>query len=300
MAPLPARFEPDNRGKCQLAAFHILADPLADRGLGALRVEDVVGDLEGEPEGPAKRRKHGELIVAGRHRQATQFQGSTEQCAGLAPVDPFQPRHLLGGRGCRQIADPPAFRRQIVGLPAHERLAAGRPCQHEAAACGGRGRHALRECLKGQSLQGITAEDGGRLVKLAVAGGPASAEVIIIHRRQVIMHERVGVDHLNGQGRRRGRFPRLLARSPRTVARACGRGPEHQGRPQPLAGRQQGIPHRINEAGRCVGRHLDRRVETGIDEAADPLQGAHHRRIEIRSIAHFDHGITMIGVERER
>ena len=87
----------------------------------------------------------GNFLFSLSHRQATQFQGSTEQCAGLAPVDPFQPRHLLGGRGCRQIADPPAFRRQIVGLPAHERLAAGRPCQHEATACGGRGGHALRE-----------------------------------------------------------------------------------------------------------------------------------------------------------
>ena len=40
-----------------------------------------------------------------------------------------------------------------------------------------------------QRLQGIADQDGGRLIKGAMAGRAAAAQVIVVHRRQIIVHQ---------------------------------------------------------------------------------------------------------------
>jgi len=54
--------------------------------------------------------------------------------------------------------------------------------------------------LKGERLQGIPREDGRCLTKGAVAARFATSQVIIVHGRQVIMYQRIGVNQLNGTG----------------------------------------------------------------------------------------------------
>ena len=91
--------------------------------------------------------------------------------------------------GGGHVTNPAAFRSQVVGLTAHQRRAAGRTGQHATALCGNRRRHARCERFEGQGLEGIATENGRRFVELAMAGGAAPAEIVIIHRRQIIVHE---------------------------------------------------------------------------------------------------------------
>ncbi len=59
----------------------------------------------------------------------------------------------------------------------------------------------MREHIEGLGLQGIAGENGGGLVEGAVAGGAAAAQVVIVHGRQIVMHQRVGVDEFHRAGR---------------------------------------------------------------------------------------------------
>ena len=57
------------------------------------------------------------------------------------------------------------------------------------------------EQMERQHLQGIAGEDRGRLVELPVAGRSAAAQVVVVHGRQVVVDERIAVDHFDGAGR---------------------------------------------------------------------------------------------------
>ena len=60
------------------------------------------------------------------------------------------------------------------------------------------------EHLEGQRQQGVAGQDRRRLAEHLVAGRPAAAQVVVVHRRQVVVDQRVGVDHLDGTGGRQG------------------------------------------------------------------------------------------------
>jgi hypothetical protein len=63
----------------------------------------------------------------------------------------------------------------------------------------GRQRGIASEQLEGERLQSITHQDRRRLVVGFVAGRPATAQIVVIHRRQVIVHERIHVDSSTAQ-----------------------------------------------------------------------------------------------------
>ena len=50
------------------------------------------------------------------------------------------------------------------------------------------------EPLKGGGLQAIAGKNGSRLVKGAVQRGLPSPEVVVVHRREIIVHKGVGVE----------------------------------------------------------------------------------------------------------
>ena len=85
-----------------------------------------------------------------------------------------------------------------------ERLAAG----HAAEPGGARQRRApassralrpasvaspVGEDVEGKRQQAVAGEDGGRLVEGAVHGRLAAAQIVVVHRRQVVMDQRVAV-----------------------------------------------------------------------------------------------------------
>ena len=54
------------------------------------------------------------------------------------------------------------------------------------------------EQSEGECLQGIASQNGCGLAKAYVAGWVAATQVVVVHRWQVIMHQGIGVHHLNG------------------------------------------------------------------------------------------------------
>jgi hypothetical protein len=88
--------------------------------------------------------------------------------------------------------------------------------------------------------QGIAGEQGGRFIELAMGGGAAPAEVVVIHAGQIVMNERIRVHALHGHGGRHGG-----AGGPATQLG----GSEDQDRAQPFATGLQAVPHRRVQAG---------------------------------------------------
>ena len=76
--------------------------------------------------------------------------------------------------------------------------------------------------LERLGVEAVAGEDGDVLAELDVAGGPAAAQVVVVHRREVVVDEAVGVDELERGGERED-ARRVACRAPwRWRARAPG------------------------------------------------------------------------------
>ncbi len=58
------------------------------------------------------------------------------------------------------------------------------------------------QVAEGLRVEPVAGEDRDVLAERDVAGGPAAAQVVVVHRRQVVVDQRVGVDQLE-RGRQR-------------------------------------------------------------------------------------------------
>ena len=120
-------------------------------------------------------------------------------------------------------------------------FAAGSPRQH-AGELGAHRRVRMplrrRHRLEGKGEEGIADQDRRRLVEGDMAGRLAAAEVVVIHRRQVVVNQGIGVHHLDGGGGVDGPGARHLEEAGTR---------EHQEGPEPLAAREEGIAHRLEE-----------------------------------------------------
>ena len=88
--------------------------------------------------------------------------------------------------------------------------------------------------MEGRGEQAVSGQDGGGFVKLLVAGGLAPAQIIVVHGRQVVMDQGIGVDHLQGAGHRQG-FARI---APHRFRRR-----QAQNGAQPFAAHEQAVVH---------------------------------------------------------
>ena len=52
--------------------------------------------------------------------------------------------------------------------------------------------------VEGEGLEGVAGEDGDGVAEDFMAGRFAAAEIVVVEGREVIVDERVGVDHLDG------------------------------------------------------------------------------------------------------
>ena len=85
--------------------------------------------------------------------------------------------------------------------------------------------------MRGGDLEGVREErvagqDRHRLSEDTVAGGTPAAQIVVVERRQIVVDQRVGMDHLDGGGQRQD-----VGDAP--AEHAAGR--DRQDRPQPLA-----------------------------------------------------------------
>ena len=118
-------------------------------------------------------------------------------------------------------------------------LLPGRFCEagHETAANFGR-RMCLpvRENLERNRQKRVASEHRRRLVERDMCRRPTAPEIVVVHAGQVVVHERIGVQHLDGRGHAQ-RMGRLDTEQPR--------GFEDQERPEALSAGKGGIAHRF-------------------------------------------------------
>lgn len=103
------------------------------------------------------------------------------------------------------------LRHGIYHLAADHTLYPSRTCQLVNTAQNSFRRKAAAEiggghCRKSVGQQGIPGQKSDAFPKLNMAGGLAAAQIIIIHAGQVIVDERIGMNHLYGTGQWQSSF----------------------------------------------------------------------------------------------
>ena len=88
-------------------------------------------------------------------------------------------------------------------------------------------------------------------------GGPAAAQIVVVHARQIVVHERVGVDALDRTGRGQGAI---------AGAAACFGGREGEHGTQPLSTGEKAVTHGLVQR-RWPGRGArEEALQGAIDE----------------------------------
>ena len=213
-------------------------------------VEDVVLDLERQADGVAVGGQIArQLGVRAAGGQVAQGQAGGDQAAGFQVMHAFQGGHVL------QLA----VGGHVLHLPGGHAGAAGGLGEraHHADAGAVRVVAGAAEQLEGEGVQGVPGEDRGGFVEGAVAGGLAPAQVVVVHRRQVVVDQGVGVDQLHRHRRHVGLF-QAAAGEPA--------GGVHQHRADPLAAGQGRVAHRFGEARGVAGRGVRQMVAQGLVE----------------------------------
>ena len=123
-----------------------------------------------------------------------------------------------------------------------------------------------RQDIEGKGEEPVAGEDRGGVVEGLVDSGLAAAQVVIVHGRQVVMHQRIAM-HAFERGPRHQRLLTIDAEQ------ACAL--HHQEGPEPLAGPEAGIAHGVEQprrAAELVAREArsEQPVEQGLGVLARP------------------------------
>ena len=136
--------------------------------------------------------------------------------------------------------------------------AAGRgDLAHDLHPPGGRDRVRGGENLEGLREQGVAGEDREGLAEDLVRGRPPAADVVVVHRRQVVVDQRVGVDHLDGRRHRQRQ---------RAIEAAALRRGEGERRAQALAAPERAVADRLGESRQVTGDRREHPIEKGLDQ----------------------------------
>ena len=158
--------------------------------------------------------------------------GKAKQRAGLHRLQAFD----VGDPGPRGLAELVGL--QIEALSAGHAGAAGRHRQpvdqRQPAGVGQACVARLGQQLEGERQQRVPGQDGGPLVEGMPDCGLAAAQRVVVHGRQVVMHQRVAMHQFEREGCRHGGF---------APGADNGRGLDHQERADALAGGHHGMPH---------------------------------------------------------
>ncbi len=152
----------------------------------------------------------------------------SEKCPGLAAVDRLERRERRRRLDRRrrppvalQLGSP--FGLEVGHLAGHHPRRAGRLGQDPHALERRRpGPDLARHHLERQRQEPVARQDRRGLVKRPVTGRPAAPQVVVVHRRQVVVNQRISVNHLERTGRRQRRI-RIRRRTPRPPS---GKGPD--------------------------------------------------------------------------
>ena len=178
--------DPVEGGQRLLAPLVVLASGLPQhRGVRRV-VEEIVGELEGAADDlaiaaqarPVARTGIGDEARPRRRRRSAR-RSSSPACAR------FRLRQT-GFSAARSSTCPPTM------PPRRRRVARSATARRGPPATGALVRHET----EGEGQQAVARQDRRRLVKGPVDGRPAAPEIVVVHRRQIVMDERVAVDAL--------------------------------------------------------------------------------------------------------
>ena len=177
----------------------VLAGGLAERSRRAFDVEHVVDDLKREARG----------VRVGVERAASDPVSGRPQAAPRRTAArisaPVFIRCIVSSCDSASV-DPDAV--EVDRLPAGHAADAGRLGEHRAGS-GAVGKAALGEHAERERLQRVAGEQRRRLAERDVARRLAAAQRVVVHAREVVVNERIGVDELD-----RGRRARRPRRDP--------------------------------------------------------------------------------------
>ena len=210
-------------------------------------VEDVVDHLEGQADrgavvARAPARRAASMRAAGRAHQHAGLQ----QRAGLAPVHVAQ----------RALVERQADAGEVDRLAAGHAGVAGRARQQartaRACSAGATPPSSGVSTSKASACIASPASIACGLAELHVHGRLAAAQHVVVHARQVVVDQRIGVDQLDRAGGAQRRL--ALAAAPPRAAASTSSG---RSRLPPSSTR---VAHRLAEAGRRVGAAPRRRA----------------------------------------
>jgi hypothetical protein len=147
--------------------------------------------------------------------------------------------HVLHSRGVQGLA----HCREVDCLPASHARRAGSIRENAHHRRRSRERNAwnsLCENAKSQRLERITGEHGSGFVKGTMAGRATAAQVVVVHRRKIVVDEAVDVDQLDGSSRR----VEMRERRAESFASRV-----DQNGPQALTATERAVAHRVPKAG---------------------------------------------------
>ncbi len=154
-------------------------------------VENVIDDLKGEASFFAEGAQALHIAGARASVEAAADNAGGDERAGFGAVDSL---HHGGGGGF-------TFAFNVEHLAAdHAIHGAGGACNFSDNGDGEVGwATQTGEHFIGLGLQRIASEYGDGLAINDVAGGFAAAQIVVVERRQIVMHQRIGVQHLDGR-----------------------------------------------------------------------------------------------------
>ncbi len=234
-------------------------------------VEDVVPDLESQTQIVTEALKGRAQAFGPGGWKRSQLNGSGDEKTRLMEVD----------AGEESRVDLP---RRESGKPEIETLAADEPTPSRGAGeeadhaepDGFPGARILGEDLERQGLQGVAHKDRRRLIERPVATRPSAPHVIVVHRRQIVVDERVGVHTLDGT---RGGIQSLERESERV-----GGGVDQKGS-KTLAAAQKSVGHGLFKTGgegRARSQAAGQNVLETPARVIQPKCGGLHRASSVR------------------
>ena len=153
-----------------------------------------------------------------------------------------------------------------------------------------------RQQFKRHRLQGVTGEHGAGLAKFHMHGGFTPAQHVVVHTRQVVVHQRICMDQFHRTGGAQRNFGRIRSRWPLAAGRLRRR--QHQQGTQALATVQHRVTHGSDEfnrgatlgISRCIGpdpalqRTLDVRQMQRAPGAQVECSAASHSGVHVLSV----------------
>ena len=249
LAGLPCcTVQPQQGGRAFAPCAGIFANRFADHAGIADPVKHVIADLEHQAQVFGEAQQTRTLVGRASAEHRSSFHREPDQRPGLTR---FAVKQIPLGRFSRGV--------KVHHLPAGQPILTDRAGQREDQ-CNANIRIRVRgfigQQLEPEGQQCIPGENGGRFVKFAVQRRAAAAQVIIIHTRQVVMHQRLGVDAFD-------RCTDAERQGIRSADQFADR--RNQQRAEPFATANRSIAHRLSQPPITSFGLPDRAIQRCID-----------------------------------